>query len=148
MKLPKGEQLLLLVSCVWLCNPMDCSPPVSSVHGIFPARILEWVVISFSRGSSWTRDQTQVSCIAVRFFTIWATRDLLTIGSGWKASRKCCKDIGKSNSEEFRGGTPMTLLSHLIFPSPFYVTNIYSIKFAIAEEEETFLYSSSGWSNN
>ena len=42
----------------------------------------------------------------------------------------------------------MTLLSHLIFPSPFYVTNIYSIKFAIAGEEETFLYSSSGWSKN
>ena len=44
-------------------NPMGCSPPGSSVHGISQARILEWVAISFSRGSSWPRDWTQVSCI-------------------------------------------------------------------------------------
>ena len=53
-----------------LCNPMDCSPPGSSVHGILLARILEWVAISFSRGSSRPRDRTQVSCIVGRFFTI------------------------------------------------------------------------------
>ena len=46
-----------------LCDPMDCSPPGSSVHGILQARILEWVAISFSRGSSWLRDQIRVSCI-------------------------------------------------------------------------------------
>ena len=51
------------------CDPVDCSPPGSSVHGISQARILEWVAISFSRGSSQPRDQTQVSCIAGRFFT-------------------------------------------------------------------------------
>ena len=54
------------------CDPMDCSPPGSSVHGIFQARILEWVAISSSRGSSQPRDQTHiscVSCIAGRFFT-------------------------------------------------------------------------------
>ena len=45
------------------CDPMDCNPLVSSVHGILQARILEWVVISFSRGSSQPRNQTQVSCI-------------------------------------------------------------------------------------
>jgi len=45
---------------------MDCSPPVSSVHGILQARILEWVAIAFSRGSSSPRDQTQISCIAGR----------------------------------------------------------------------------------
>ena len=56
------------------CNPMDCSPPGSSVHGISQARILEWVAIPFSRGSSWPRDWTYVSCIAGRFFTVWATR--------------------------------------------------------------------------
>ena len=49
---------------------MDCSPPGSSVHGILQARILEWVAISFSRGSSWPRDQTWVSCTVGRFFTI------------------------------------------------------------------------------
>ena len=58
------------------CNPMDCSPPGSSVHGISQARVLEWVATSFSRGSSRPRDQTQVSCIASGFFTIWATGKL------------------------------------------------------------------------
>ena len=45
-----------------LCNPMGCNPPDSSVHGILQARILEWVAISFSRGSSWSRNWTHVSC--------------------------------------------------------------------------------------
>ena len=54
---------------------MDCNAPGSSVHGILQARILEWVAIPFSRGSSWTRDRTQVSSIAGRFFTVWATRE-------------------------------------------------------------------------
>ena len=54
---------------------MDCSPPGCSVHGIFQARILQWVAIPFSRGSYWPRDWTQVSCIAGGFFTIWATRE-------------------------------------------------------------------------
>ena len=49
-------------SVVSLCNPMDCSPPGSSVHGILQARILEWIAVSFSGISSWPRDQTQVSC--------------------------------------------------------------------------------------
>ena len=46
------------------CNPMGCSPPGSFVHGIFQASILEWVAISYSRGSSWPRDQTLVSCLS------------------------------------------------------------------------------------
>ena len=54
---------------------MDYSLPGSSVHGIFQARVLEWVAISFSRGSSRPRDQTQVSRIAGRHFTLWATRE-------------------------------------------------------------------------
>ena len=54
---------------------VDSSTPSSSIHGISQARILEWVAIPFSRGSSWPRDQTQVSCIAGGFFTIWATRE-------------------------------------------------------------------------
>ena len=62
-------------SCPTLCDPMECSLPVSSVHGIFQTRILEWVVISFSRGSSQPRDWTLVSHIANRLFTIWATRE-------------------------------------------------------------------------
>ena len=59
------------------CNPMDCSLPGSSVPGILQVRILEWVAISYSRGSSWPRDQTQVSCMWGRFFTIWATGEVL-----------------------------------------------------------------------
>ena len=60
--------------CPTLCAPMDCSLPGSSIHGIFQALILEWVAFSFSRGSSWPRDWTQVSRIASRFFPFWATR--------------------------------------------------------------------------
>ena len=61
--------------CPTLCDLMGCSPPGSSVHGIFQARILEWVAISFPRGSSQLRDLTQVSHIAGRCFTAWATRE-------------------------------------------------------------------------
>ena len=61
-------------SCPTLCDPKGCSLPGSSVRGIFQAWILEWVAISFSRGSSWPRDQTRVSHIAGRCFTVWATR--------------------------------------------------------------------------
>ena len=57
------------------CDLMDCSPPGSSVHEIFQARILEWVAIPFSRGSSPPRDWTLLSWIAGRFFTYWATRE-------------------------------------------------------------------------
>ena len=61
--------------CPTLCDPVDYSPPGSSVHGILQARILEWVAISFSRGSSRPKDQTQVSRIAGRRFNLWATRE-------------------------------------------------------------------------
>ena len=59
-------------SCLTLCDPMDCSPPGSSVHGILQARILEWVAMPYSTGSSRPRDWSRVSCVsctAGRFFT-------------------------------------------------------------------------------
>ena len=56
-------------SCPTLCDPMDCGLPGSSIHGISQTRILEWVAISFSRGSSRSRDRMHVSCITGRFFT-------------------------------------------------------------------------------
>ena len=62
-------------SCPILCDPMDCSSQSSSVHGILQAVILEWVAISFSRGSSQPRDWTLVPCIAGGFFTEWTTRE-------------------------------------------------------------------------
>ena len=68
-----------LLSQVWLCDPMDCSPPGSSVHGDSPGKNIG-VAISSSKGSSWPKDRTQVSHIAGRFFTIWATQ---------KARAKC-----------------------------------------------------------
>ena len=73
----ENRYVLIEQLCLTLCNPMDYSPPVSSVHGILQASVLEWVVIPFSRGSSWPRDQTQVSSIAGRLFTILATREAL-----------------------------------------------------------------------
>ena len=62
-------------SCPTVCDPMYCSLLGSSVHGIFQARILEWVAISFYRRSSWLRDWTWVSLIVGRHFTMWATRE-------------------------------------------------------------------------
>ena len=61
-------KVLVAQSYTTLCYPMDYSPPGSSLHGILQARILEWVAIPFSRGSSQTRDQIQVSCVRGRFF--------------------------------------------------------------------------------
>ena len=73
----RGRKVKVLVtqSGPILCDPMSCSPPGSSVHGIFQAGILEWVASPFSRGSSQPRNWTQVSCIAGRFFTVWNTRE-------------------------------------------------------------------------
>ena len=63
------------LSHVWLSVTQNCSLPGSSVHGIFQARVLEWIAISFSRGSSQPRDRTQVSRIVDRRFNLWATRE-------------------------------------------------------------------------
>ena len=68
-------KVLVAQSYPTLCDPMDCSLTGFSVHGILQAIILQWVAILFSRGSSWPRDRTQVSCIAGRFFTAWVTRE-------------------------------------------------------------------------
>ena len=65
--------------CPTFCDPMDCSLPGSSVHRILPARILEWIASPFSMESSRLRDQTQVSCIVGRFFTVWAIREALSV---------------------------------------------------------------------
>ena len=62
-------------SCSTLCDPVDCSLPDFSVHGILQARILEWVSIPFSRGSSRPRNWTWVSRIGGRRFNLWATRE-------------------------------------------------------------------------
>ena len=75
MKLKSENEVIQLH--LTLCGPMDCSLPGFSIHGIFLARILEWVAISFSRRSSWPRDWTRVPRIVGRRFTVWATREAL-----------------------------------------------------------------------
>ena len=72
----QGVFLCVLVAQLWLalCDPMDYSPSDSSAQGILQDRMLEWVAMPSSRGSSRSRDWTRVCCIAGRFFTIWATR--------------------------------------------------------------------------
>ena len=71
-----GSIVLVPQSCPALCDRVHCSLPGSSVHGIFQARISEWVAISSSRGSSQPRDQTRVSRTAGKLFTIWITRQV------------------------------------------------------------------------
>ena len=68
---------LVAQSCLTLCDPVNCSLPGSSVHGISQARIMEWVAISFSRGSSGPRDWTHISWIGRRILYHWATREAL-----------------------------------------------------------------------
>ena len=76
----KDMRVSVLVAqlCATLFDPIDWDPPSSSVHGILQARILEWVAIPFSRGSSQPRGRTWVSCIAGRHFILWATREACT----------------------------------------------------------------------
>ena len=74
-KLLENWKVLVTQLCPAFCDLMDCSPPGSSVHEILQARILEWVAIPLSRKSSQSRDPIQVSCLAGRFFLIWATRE-------------------------------------------------------------------------
>ena len=92
---------LVAQSCSTDHNPLHCTPPGSSVHGISQARIVEWVAISFSRGSSWSRDQTQVSCVswmAGRFFTRWTIPPIfLTLWIGQKALKHIL--LHNNNSE-------------------------------------------------
>ena len=95
------------LSCVQLCDPVDCSLPGSSIHGIFQARILEWVAISFSGRSSRPRDWTRVDCIGGRCFTVWATRDIpmlnIQIGKSTETERRAV--LGKGWGMKERQGS-------------------------------------------
>ena len=70
--------VLVAQLCLILCHPINCSPPDFSVHGILQARILEWIAILLSRGTSQPRDWTLVSCFTGRFFTVWATGNIFS----------------------------------------------------------------------
>ena len=79
-----GAMLLLAAqSCSTLWDPMDCSPPGSSVRGILQTRTLEWAAMPSSRGSYQPRDQAQVSRVSGGFFTIWVTSQVQEYWSGW-----------------------------------------------------------------
>ena len=77
-------------SCPTFCDPMDYSQPDSSIHGILQARILEWIAISFSRGSSRPRDRTLVSRIEGRCFNLWAYRMILLLSHQCYCILKMC----------------------------------------------------------
>ena len=95
-------------SCPTLCDPMDWSLSGSSINGIFQSRVLEGVAMPSSRGSSQLRDQTQVSHIAGRCFTIWATREagedvINTVKKNRFAQRKCSSALYKQLTKEMLG---------------------------------------------
>ena len=75
-----AHMLVCAQLCLTLCDPMHCSPPVSSIHGIFQARILDWVAISFFRGSTRPRNQTHISCVS------WNSRWILYHCATWEAT--------------------------------------------------------------
>ena len=96
--------MLRHLSCLTLCNPMDCSPPGSSVHGILPAGILELVAMPSSKGSSLPQDWTHISCIVGGFFAHWPT---------WEAPRgaidPCKKPLHFLTLQEF-----LNILSNIL----------------------------------
>ena len=85
------------------CDPMNYSWPGSSVHGMLQARILEWLAIPFLRGSSWPRNWAPVSCIAGRFYIIWATR------KAWMTREKGCEKEGRGQQRLLRWSLNWTL---------------------------------------
>ena len=104
-------KMLVTQSCPTLCDSLDCSLPGSSVHGILQARILEWVVMPSSRGSSHLRNWTQVFCTVGRFLTIWDTREALDTvvrrlqNTSWNSSPVGIHwDAGDGNLGERRRG--------------------------------------------
>ena len=117
--------------CPTLCDPMDCSLSGSSVHGIFQARVLEWIAISFSRGSSQPRNWTPVPHIAGRCFTVWATREAHI----WVALEKHLRSWWRRQRLIGLGpGTCLVLLSPTWFWYPprcenhrFRVSNCFSV---------------------
>ena len=107
----KVRECVCTLSCLTLCNPMDCSPPGSSVHGIFQERILEQVAIFFSRGSSWAKDQTRVSCVSCtgrQICTIVPPAKKILKGCCW-ATKKA--RILASGGEGFKPGPETGLIT-------------------------------------
>ena len=132
---------------------MDCSPPGSSLQGISQARILVWVAISFSRGSSWPRDSTQISCIAGGFFTNWATREAppgkYWIRVGLKSSheikrrlllgRKVMTNLDSIfKSRDITLPTKVRLVKAMVFPVVMYGCESWTVKKAECRRIDAF----------
>ena len=99
-----------LQSCSTLCCPIDCNLPGSSLHGIHQARILEWVAMPSSRGSSWTRDRTHVShLLHWQMGGGLVPKSCPTLGTPWTVARQVLPSMGFSRQENWSG---------LPFPSP------------------------------
>ena len=100
-------------SCLTLCDPMDCGPPGSSVHGLFQARILAWVAISYSRGSSRPRGRTSSSCVScigrrILYHRAWGFEFLVTSWLCW-----CCWQLAYTwSSLALKGITQKSLYPH------------------------------------
>ena len=122
---------LVAQSCPTLCNPMDCSPPGSSVHGIFQEGILEWVPISFSRGSSWLRDQTCISCIGRQILYHWTTRKAHR-GRDW-VKTLINGNLTGSLGVGLGSYCWIILKSPLLdfWPMPFYMTSLNVVRFGV-----------------
>ena len=100
--------------CPTLCEPMDCSQPGSSVHGILQARILEWVAFPFSRVSSQPRDWTRISCIVDRYFIVWATRIV--------------SKISKANVQTVFTLRPQNIIRSTEKEIPYWITEFHCLK--------------------
>ena len=122
-------------SCPALCDPVDCSLPGSSVPGIFQARIVEWVAISYSRGLSWPRDRTRVFCISyigrwiLYHCTTWEAQ-LVSQGRGnwWQGNKKTGKVFPKhlSGSLDFCLGM-CTSKGSLLFMKMGFMSEMWSV---------------------
>ena len=120
-------KLLVTQLCLTLCNPMDCSPEGFSVHGIFEATILEWVVISFPRRSSWPSDWTCVSCIGRQILYHQATCEAIiellaeskeqTASDGWLAVSLCLLWSRNSSRSTSRCVASNPFKPHFVFSS-------------------------------
>ena len=150
--------VLLAQSCPTLCDAMNYSPPGFSVHGIFQGRIREWVAVPFSRGSSRPRDETRVSRIAGRFFTISVTREVTRdkgppknvvpspILQGFRAAWGCpllsgalITDLDSIlKSRDITLSTKVRLVKAMVFPGVLYGYESWTIKKAERQRMDAF----------
>jgi len=112
---------LVAQSCLTLCNPMDYSLPGSSVHGIFQAIVLEWIAISFSRGSSQPRDRTRVSRI-VQFSSVQSLSHVWFFATPWIAALQASLSMHNSRSSlRLTSIESVMPSSHLILCRPLFL---------------------------